>query len=326
MKLQLSPAEINETTATEAQVISTNTTTKSEIYAGDSNANEQSELKTMLASVLTQSDKLNKLENKLEALQSKLETSDRELKERYENLQNKLDKLESSHRELKESNDQLQKDIEIKLENLQENMKTYLETETEKLIQRFDLASENQVVEVSNQEKIDVILRRQGECVEQMQLQANQVSVLDLELKSDVGTVDPLENRQIDLTDESKIVELSNPEQTDVILGRQGEQAEQILVEENKVDNSDSNSVVTKENIRECNDASFISHIPYVEEESVDSPSMLKASTKTEIVGVKESRANCFASYIIVSNTLNDSNRVLLSIKDSFRPRHSSSG
>jgi hypothetical protein len=101
-------------------------------------------------------------------------------------------------------------------------------------------------------ENSDVILRRQGEYVEQMQLQANQVSVLDLELelKSDVETVDPLENRQIDLTDESQIVELSNPEETDVTLRRQGEQAERRLVEENKADNSDSDNVVTKENIQ----------------------------------------------------------------------------
>jgi hypothetical protein len=56
------------------------------------------------------------------------------------------------------------------------------------------LASEIQVVEVSNQKKIDVILRRQGECVEQMQLQVKQVSVLDLELKSDAETVDLSEN------------------------------------------------------------------------------------------------------------------------------------
>jgi hypothetical protein len=66
---QLSPAEINETTATEIQVISTNTTTKSENYSRDTNANDQSELRTMLASVLTKLDKLDKLENKLEALE-----------------------------------------------------------------------------------------------------------------------------------------------------------------------------------------------------------------------------------------------------------------
>jgi hypothetical protein len=68
------------------------------------------------------------------------------------------------------------------------------------------LASENQVVEVTNQEKIDVILRRQGECVEQMQLQVNQVSVIDQELQSDVETVDPLENEQTNLADESQEV------------------------------------------------------------------------------------------------------------------------
>jgi chromosome segregation ATPase len=162
-----------------------------DFYRGTLSAKEMSELKTILASVLAKLhklDRLNKLENKLEAsnreskeryetskreskerhealqskletcdreskerheaLQSKLETCDRESKERYENLQNKLDKLESSHRELKESNGQLQKDIEIKLENLQENIKTVLKTETEKLIQRFDLASENQGIEV----------------------------------------------------------------------------------------------------------------------------------------------------------------------------------
>jgi hypothetical protein len=184
------------------------------------------------------------------------------------------------------------------------------------------LASENLVEEVSDQEKTDVILRRQGECAEQRQLQANQVSVLDLELKSDVETVDPLENRQIDLTDESQTVELSNPEQTDVILRRQGEQAEQRLIEENCVENFDSDEVKAKENIPECNGVSFILHTPCVEKENVNSLCIPRPSTKTEIVGVKASRANCFASYIIVSNRLNDSKRVLLSFKDSFEMFH----
>jgi septation ring formation regulator EzrA len=227
----LSPAEVNKMTVTEAQVIPTNTMTRSETYCGNTNANDQSELKTMLASILKEGlktlqdklDKLDKLENKLEVIDSKSN-------ERYENSQSKLEtslrelenKLETSFRE---SNDKFQRDIEIKLEKLQENMKTDLETEIEKLIQRFDLASENQVVEVTNQEKIDVILRRQGECVEQMQLQVNQVSVLDQELQSDVETIDPLENEQTDLADESQEVELSNTGQTDVILWRQGEYA-----------------------------------------------------------------------------------------------------
>jgi DNA repair exonuclease SbcCD ATPase subunit len=151
-----------------------------------------SELKTMLVSILAtiQESKealLNKLEISHKNLENKIEASDRESKERYEMsnreskerhdalqnkldkleisheaLQNKLDKLETSHRELKESNDKLQKNIEIKFEKLQENVKTNLKTETEKLIQRFDLTSENKVEEALNQEKTDVVLRRQG--------------------------------------------------------------------------------------------------------------------------------------------------------------------
>jgi hypothetical protein len=185
------------------------------------------------------------------------------------------------------------------------------------------LTSENQVIEVSNQEKIDVNLRRQGECVEQMQLQANEVNVLDLEIKSEVETVDLSENRQIDLTDLNQIVELSNPEQTDVILRWQGEQAEQSLIGENCIQNFDSDEVKANENISECNKVSFISHTPYVEKESVNSPSMPKSSTKNEIVWVKASRANCFASKVVASNILNDSKRVLLWFKDSFEMFHS---
>jgi hypothetical protein len=44
-----------------------------------------------------------------------------------------------------ENNDKFQRDIEIKFEKSQENIKTDLKTETENLIQRFDLTSENQV-------------------------------------------------------------------------------------------------------------------------------------------------------------------------------------
>jgi hypothetical protein len=182
---QLSPAEVNETTATEAQVIPTNTMTRIEIYTGNTNANDQNEFKTILASVLAKLGKLDKLGNKLEIshreLENKLEISHRELK----------NKLETSFRE---NNDKFQRDIEIKLEKSQENMKTDFETEIEKLIQRFDLASETQVVEVSNQEKTDVILRRQGECLEQTQLQANQVSVLDQDQNSSAEHDHLLEN------------------------------------------------------------------------------------------------------------------------------------
>jgi hypothetical protein len=211
---QLSTVEVNKMTVTETQAIPTNTTTKSEIHAGDTNANEHSELKIMLASILTKLDKLDKLEISHEALQNKLETSykklenkleasDVESKERHEDLQNKLDKLETSHRKLKESNGKLQKDIEIKLEKLQENMKTDLKTVTEKLIQRFNLASENQGVETLNEEKTDVILRRQGECVDQTLLQDNQVNLLDQDQNSSVECVHVLATEQIESSSES---------------------------------------------------------------------------------------------------------------------------
>jgi hypothetical protein len=91
----------------------------------------------------------------------------------------------------------LQKDIEIKFEKLRENVKTDFKTVTEKLIQRFDLASENQGVEALNQEKTDVILRRQGERVEQIQLQTNQASVLDQDKNSSVECVQVLETEQV---------------------------------------------------------------------------------------------------------------------------------
>jgi hypothetical protein len=57
-------------------------------------------------------------------LQDKLEISNKELKE--------------SSKELRESNDKSQRDIEIKFEKLQENMKADLKTESEKLILRID--------------------------------------------------------------------------------------------------------------------------------------------------------------------------------------------
>jgi hypothetical protein len=118
-------------------------------------------------------------------------------------------------------------------------------------------------------------------------------------------------------------VEFSNPEQTEVILRRQGEHAEQNLIEAICIENSDSDKVKAKEIMTECKEVGYAPHIPYVERESVNSPNMLKPSGKTETVGTKESRAKCFASYIIVSNRLNDSEGVLLSIKGSFEMFHS---
>jgi hypothetical protein len=285
-----------------------------DIYRGTLSAKEMSELKTMLASVLTKLDKLDKLEISHKKLENKLETRNRESKERHEALQSKL---ESSHRELKESNGQLQKNIEIKLEKLQENIKTDLKTETEKLIQRFDLASENQIVEVLNQEKTDVILRRQGERVEQIQLQLNQVSVLDQELKSDVETLNPVENELIDLVDESLVVEFTIPEQTEVILKRQGEHAEHKLIEEICTENSDSGEVKTKEIMAKCKEVSS-APIPYVEKGSVNNPSI-----KTETVEVKASRVNCLASNAVVSNRVNNSQKVLFLSDENSEMFHS---
>jgi hypothetical protein len=96
----------------------------------------------------------------------------------------------------------MQKNVEIKLEKLRENIKTDLKTETEKLTQRFDLADESQIAEFSNPEQTDVILRQQGERVEQMQLQTNQVSVLDQDQNSSVERNYLVENELIDLVDE----------------------------------------------------------------------------------------------------------------------------
>jgi hypothetical protein len=70
-----------------------------------------------------------------------------------------------------------------------------------------------------------------------------------------------------------------------------------------------------------CKEVSSAPYIPYIEKESVHNPTMPKSSTKTEIVGVKASRANCFASN--VGNRVNDSQKVLLSFKDSFEMFHS---
>jgi uncharacterized coiled-coil DUF342 family protein len=96
-----------------------------------------------------------KIRNK--ELLDKLEVNNRELKEINKTLQN----LKTSNRELRESNDKLQKDIHMKLEKSEEIMKTGLKTETEKSIQRIDTENQNS----------DVVLRRQGERVEQIQLE-----------------------------------------------------------------------------------------------------------------------------------------------------------
>jgi CHASE3 domain sensor protein len=67
---------------------------------------------------------MDKMEIGNKELQDKIEINNRELKEINKTLQN----LETTNRELRESNDKLQKDIQIKLEKSQENLKTGLKT------------------------------------------------------------------------------------------------------------------------------------------------------------------------------------------------------
>jgi hypothetical protein len=118
-------------------------------------------------------------------------------------------------------------------------------------------------------------------------------------------------------------VELSSPEQTDVILRQQGEQAEQRLIEENCVGDFDSGEVKAKENMVKCKEVSSAPHISYEEKGNVNSLCIPKSSTKTEIVRVKASKANCFASYVVMSNILNDSQRLLLLFDENSEMFHS---
>jgi hypothetical protein len=118
-------------------------------------------------------------------------------------------------------------------------------------------------------------------------------------------------------------VELSNSEQTELILRRKGEHVEQNLIEEICIENSDSDKVKAKEIMTKCKEVGYAPHIPYVEKESVNSPNMPKSSTKTEIVGVKASRANCFVSYVEMSNILIDSRKVLFLSDENSEMFHS---
>jgi hypothetical protein len=119
-------------------------------------------------------------------------------------------------------------------------------------------------------------------------------------------SADLLENGQINLAGESQEVELSNPEQTEVILRRQGEHAERKLIEEIYIENSDSGEVKATEIMTKCKEVSSAPHIPYVEKEGVNNPSMPKSSIKTKIVEVRGSRVNCLATNVVVNNRLND--------------------
>jgi hypothetical protein len=278
---------------------------KGDIHRGTLSVEEISEIKTMLASIL-----------------SKLEDRDREERERHEAL---LNIIETGHRKTLASFDKVaespQTDDQEKVSN--QELQSDVETADSLGNGQIELASENQIVEFTFPEQTDVILRRLGERVEQIQLQTNEASMLDQDQNSSVECVQVLETEQIESSSESQIVELSNSEQAEVILRRQGEHAEQNLIEKICEENFDLDEVKAKENISECDDVSFVSYTPCKEKENVNGLSMPKPSGKTEIVGVKESRAKCFASYIIVSNRLNDSKGMLLPIKDSFETFHS---
>jgi chromosome segregation ATPase len=149
----LSLAENNRGIDSEAQVGKTNEMSNGKFYSKD----DISELKNVIANVLAN------INNSKKELQDKMKMNNRELKEINKTLQN----LDTSNRELRESNDKLQRDTKTKLERSQENTKTELKTETEKWTQRNDREIQNS----------DVSLRRQGERVEQVQLQAHQERV-----------------------------------------------------------------------------------------------------------------------------------------------------
>jgi hypothetical protein len=194
---------------------------------------------------------------------------------------------------------------------------TKLETNHKRLENKLDKLEIEKELEASHRKTLAIY----DKAIESFRIASRQIDdpekVSDKELQPE-ESADLLENVQINLTNENQVVEFSIPDQTDVILRRQGEHAEQKLIEKICVENFDSDEVKAKENISECDAVSFVSDTPCKEKENVSSLCMPKPSIKTEIVGVKASRANCFASYIIVSNRLNDSKRVLLSFKGSF--------
>jgi hypothetical protein len=70
------------------------------------------------------------------------------------------------------------------------------------------------------------------------------------------------------------------------------------LIEEICIENSDSGEVKAKEIRAKCKEVSSAPYIPSKEKERVNNLCMLKPSRKTEMVGVKASRVNCFASNV----------------------------
>jgi hypothetical protein len=77
------------------------------IRSGTVSANDQSELKTILASILAKLDKLDELKNKIEIM-------DRESKERHE----------ISNRESRERHEALLNEVEISHKNLENELET----------------------------------------------------------------------------------------------------------------------------------------------------------------------------------------------------------
>jgi hypothetical protein len=133
----------------------------------------------------------------------------------------------------------------------------------------------------------------------------NQEKVSDQEQKPSVESVDPLDNGQIDSANEDQIARFPNPGQTDVIRRRRGEHVGQKTVEENCVENFDSDGGEAKKNISESSDGNSVPCIPCMEKESVTSLCVPRSSGMTKIVEVKAGRANCFVCHTVASSRLN---------------------
>jgi hypothetical protein len=73
------------------------------------------------------------------------------------------------------------------------------------------------------------------------------------------------------------------------------------LIEKICVENLDPDEVKAKEIMTRCKEANSAHHIPHVEKESVNSPSMPKSRIKNEMVGVKAKKAKCLASNVVVN-------------------------
>jgi chromosome segregation ATPase len=243
--------------------------------------------------------KFNKENQKLnKQLTEKLDSEIRNVVHKVSEVQGEI---EAELVAAKKSINTVQEEVERKLDQ----QAAQLDNKIDSYLKRIDnLDKEVVTIKEAIKENSDVILRRQGEHVEQMQLRVHQ--------ESSAETVDPLNEIPSNQASEVQTIESPNPENTDVILRRQREHVEQRLVGENQIVNCDPDDNEVGEGIPEYNNESSVPRSPCKEKQCTSNLCVFTSDNRSKsAIEMQASRNNISLSRVVESNKSNILQRAL---------------